>query len=137
MKTQQSFWATAEKAIHSPGCWSLNTHQMGPYTSTYTVSQPLYCVDYNVQANHCILHGLLILFQLFFPIDGEAAQLSWLRRMKIAIGIAQGLRYLHTELQPPFAISELNSSSVYVTEDFTPKVRHGFTGLFLWTFSVR
>jgi hypothetical protein len=58
--------------------------------------------------------------------------------MKIAIGIAQGLRYLHTELQPPFAISELNSNSVYVTEDFTPKVRHAFvTGLFLWLFSVR
>nr|CAJ86176.1 H0306F12.6 [Oryza sativa] len=54
--------------------------------------------------------------------DGEGAQLSWLRRMKIAIGIAQGLRYLHTELQPPFAISELNSNSVYVTEDFTPKL---------------
>ncbi|KAG2575794.1 probable LRR receptor-like serine/threonine-protein kinase At1g63430 isoform X2 [Panicum virgatum] len=53
---------------------------------------------------------------------GDGAQLSWLRRMKIAIGIAQGLRYLHTELQPPFAISELNSNSVYVTEDFTPKL---------------
>ncbi|VAH39212.1 unnamed protein product [Triticum turgidum subsp. durum] len=52
---------------------------------------------------------------------GEAAQFSWLRRMKIAIGIAQGLRYLHTESQPPFAISELTSNSVYVTEDFTPK----------------
>lgn len=50
--------------------------------------------------------------------------MSWLRRMKIAIGIAQGLRYLHTESQPPFAISELNSNSVYVTEDFTPKVLH-------------
>jgi len=57
-----------------------------------------------------------------FCLDGEGGQLSWLRRMKIAIGIAQGLRYLHTELQPPFAISELNSNSVYVTEDFTPKV---------------
>ncbi|VAH39210.1 unnamed protein product [Triticum turgidum subsp. durum] len=53
---------------------------------------------------------------------GEAAQFSWLRRMKIAIGIAQGLRYLHTESQPPFAISELTSNSVYVTEDFTPKL---------------
>lgn len=42
--------------------------------------------------------------------------------MKIAIGIAQGLRYLHTELQPPFAISKLNSNSVYITEDFTPKL---------------
>ena len=59
---------------------------------------------------------------VFLALDGEAAQFSWLRRMKIAIGIAQGLRYLHTESQPPFAISELNSNSVYVIEDSTPKV---------------
>ena len=42
--------------------------------------------------------------------------------MKIAIDIAQGLRYLYTESQPPFAISELNSNSVYVTEDFIYKL---------------
>ncbi|KAJ0963804.1 hypothetical protein J5N97_028926 [Dioscorea zingiberensis] len=53
---------------------------------------------------------------------GEECQLSWLRRMKVAIGIARGLKYLHTELQPPFSISDLNSNSVYLTEDFSPKL---------------
>ncbi|KAB5573588.1 hypothetical protein DKX38_000782 [Salix brachista] len=53
---------------------------------------------------------------------GEGCQLSWTRRMKIVIGIARGLKYLHAELDPPFTISELNSSSVYLTEDFSPKV---------------
>ncbi|KAF8413155.1 hypothetical protein HHK36_001130 [Tetracentron sinense] len=53
---------------------------------------------------------------------GEGCQLSWTRRMKIVIGIARGLRYLHTELDPPFTISELNSSAVYLTEDFSPKL---------------
>ncbi|KAJ6840773.1 putative LRR receptor-like serine/threonine-protein kinase [Iris pallida] len=53
---------------------------------------------------------------------GEGYQLSWLRRMKIAIGVARGLRYLHTELQPPFTMSELNSSAVYLTEEFSPKL---------------
>ncbi|KNA25639.1 hypothetical protein SOVF_004690 [Spinacia oleracea] len=53
--------------------------------------------------------------------DGEGCQLSWTRRMKIIIGIARGLRDLHTELNPPFTISELNSSAVYLTEDFSPK----------------
>ncbi|KAM0826640.1 hypothetical protein ACQ4PT_051506 [Festuca glaucescens] len=62
----------------------------------------------------------------------EAAQFSWLRRMKIAIGIAQGLRYFHTELQPPFAISEMNSNSVYVIEDFTPKVPHAFLAVYTY-----
>nr|GMD78773.1 probable LRR receptor-like serine/threonine-protein kinase At1g63430 [Ipomoea batatas] len=53
---------------------------------------------------------------------GEACQLSWTRRMKIVIGIAKGLKYLHTELNPPFTISELNSNAVYLTEDFSPKL---------------
>ncbi|CAO2819909.1 unnamed protein product [Amaranthus hypochondriacus] len=54
--------------------------------------------------------------------DGEGCQLSWTRRMKIIIGIARGLRYFHTELDPPFTISELNSNAVYLTEDFSPKL---------------
>lgn len=52
----------------------------------------------------------------------EGCQLSWTRRMKIVIGIAKGLKYLHTEIEPPFTISELNSSAVYLTEDFSPKL---------------
>ncbi|KAK1436214.1 hypothetical protein QVD17_01992 [Tagetes erecta] len=52
----------------------------------------------------------------------EGCNLSWTRRMKIIIGIAKGLRYLHTEVEPPFTISELSSSAVYLTEDFSPKV---------------
>lgn len=53
---------------------------------------------------------------------GEECQLSWTRRMKIVIGIAKGLMYLHTEIEPPFTISELNSGAVYLTDDFLPKL---------------
>lgn len=42
--------------------------------------------------------------------------------MNIILGIARGLKYLHSELQPPFTISELNSGAVYLTDDFSPKV---------------
>ncbi|XLT02845.1 hypothetical protein HN51_052196 [Arachis hypogaea] len=38
------------------------------------------------------------------------------------IGIARGLKYLHTKIEPQFTISELNSSAVYLTEEFSPKV---------------
>lgn len=46
--------------------------------------------------------------------------------MKIVLGIAEGLKYLHSELDPPFTISELNSNAVYLTEDFSPKVSERF-----------
>ncbi|XP_071692864.1 probable LRR receptor-like serine/threonine-protein kinase At1g63430 [Rutidosis leptorrhynchoides] len=52
----------------------------------------------------------------------EGCQLSWTRRMTIIIGIAKGLKYLHTEIEPVFTISELNSSAVYLTDDFSPKL---------------
>ncbi|KAL1569061.1 putative LRR receptor-like serine/threonine-protein kinase [Salvia divinorum] len=53
---------------------------------------------------------------------GEACQFSWTRRMRILIGIARGLKYLHSELDPPFTISDLSSSSIYLTDDFSPKL---------------
>ncbi|KAG6397039.1 hypothetical protein SASPL_143200 [Salvia splendens] len=53
---------------------------------------------------------------------GEACQFSWTRRMRILIGIARGLKYLHSELDPPFTISDLNSSSIYLTDEFSPKL---------------
>ncbi|WOG90255.1 hypothetical protein DCAR_0209498 [Daucus carota subsp. sativus] len=52
----------------------------------------------------------------------EGCQLSWTRRMNIVVGIAKGLKYLHTEILPPFTISEFNSSAVYLTDDFSPKL---------------
>ncbi|VVB09480.1 unnamed protein product [Arabis nemorensis] len=53
---------------------------------------------------------------------GEGSLVSWAKRMKIVTGIARGLKYLHTELDPPFTVSELNSNAVYLTEDYTPKL---------------
>ncbi|KAF5786439.1 putative protein kinase RLK-Pelle-LRR-VI-2 family [Helianthus annuus] len=52
----------------------------------------------------------------------EGCHLSWSRRMNIIVGVAKSLRYLHTEIEPPFTISELNSSAVYLTEDFSPSL---------------
>ncbi|GMY29529.1 probable LRR receptor-like serine/threonine-protein kinase At1g63430 [Fagus crenata] len=55
--------------------------------------------------------------------DGEGCQFSWTRRMEIIIGVSRKLKYLHTELiEPPFTISELNSSAISLTEDFSPKL---------------
>ena len=118
MRIQESYWGIAERAIHLLGCWFLNTHQMGHCMSTSIVSKAsyLYAVGY-------LQHVSATETQTFFiAVDEEGCQLSWKRRMKIVVGIARGLKYLHTDLDPPFTISELNSSAVYLTEDFSPKV---------------
>lgn len=46
--------------------------------------------------------------------------------MKTAVSIAQALRYLHAEVDPPFILSDLHSNAVYFTEDFVPKVNQSF-----------
>lgn len=53
---------------------------------------------------------------------GEAWQLGWSARMKIIVGVAHGLRYLHHELVPPVVMLDLDSNGVYLTEDFSPKL---------------
>ncbi|XAR55057.1 Non-specific serine/threonine protein kinase [Bertholletia excelsa] len=53
---------------------------------------------------------------------GEGCHLSWTRRMRIIIGIARGLKYLHTEINPPFTVSRLDSNAIYLTEDFSPQL---------------
>lgn len=53
---------------------------------------------------------------------GEPGQLSWSARMKIIVGVAHGLQYMHHELVPPVAILDLDSNAVYLTEDFSPKL---------------
>ncbi|KAJ0513850.1 putative protein kinase RLK-Pelle-LRR-VI-2 family [Helianthus annuus] len=71
----------------------------------------------------CVLFVFLIKRSAFiFTVDKEGCHLSWSRRMNIIVGVAKSLRYLHTEIEPPFTISELNSSAVYLTEDFSPSV---------------
>lgn len=89
-------------------------HQMARYMSTFIVSRVPFCFYLLFQIhyfgdNFCVL------------ADGEGS-LSWTRRMNIILGMARGLKYLHSEVQPPFTISELNSGAVYLTDDFSPKV---------------
>ncbi|KAG2323667.1 hypothetical protein Bca52824_016880 [Brassica carinata] len=50
----------------------------------------------------------------YLSTSTQAALVTWERRMKIVIGIARGLKYLHMELDPPFTISELSSNAIYL-----------------------
>ncbi|KAJ0979306.1 hypothetical protein J5N97_014780 [Dioscorea zingiberensis] len=51
----------------------------------------------------------------------EAEHLDWAARLRIAMGIAYCLEYMQ-QLEPPILVQNLNSSSVYLTEDYAAKV---------------
>ncbi|KAK1428650.1 hypothetical protein QVD17_17489 [Tagetes erecta] len=51
----------------------------------------------------------------------EAEHLDWSTRLRIAMGIAYCLEYLH-ELNPPISHKNLKSSSIYLTEDYAAKI---------------
>lgn len=51
----------------------------------------------------------------------EAEHLDWSSRLRIAMGIAYCLEHM-LQLDPPIVVRNLNSSSIYLTEDYAAKV---------------
>lgn len=52
----------------------------------------------------------------------KIASLSWCARMKIALGAARGLAYLHEDSSPRVIHRDFKSSNILLENDFTPKV---------------
>lgn len=48
--------------------------------------------------------------------------LDWTTRVRVIMGIAYCLQYMHHDLNPPVAHSHLTSTSVFLTDDYAPKV---------------
>ncbi|KAL4652543.1 hypothetical protein ACB092_01G241000 [Castanea dentata] len=55
-------------------------------------------------------------------VDKETAPLDWAARMKIALGAARGLAYLHEDSSPRVIHRDFKSSNILLEHDFTPKV---------------
>lgn len=69
-----------------------------------------------------LLDDLTCLFSLHSGIDKEIAPLDWCARMKIALGSARGLAYLHEDSSPRVIHRDFKSSNILLEHDFTPKV---------------
>ncbi|KAK9275310.1 hypothetical protein L1049_022573 [Liquidambar formosana] len=65
--------------------------------------------------------NLSLLSHLHGQFAGEV-QLDWKRRMKIAIGSAEGLLYLHHEVTPHIIHRDIKASNVLLDSDFEPLV---------------
>ncbi|ONK81021.1 uncharacterized protein A4U43_C01F24380 [Asparagus officinalis] len=73
------------------------------------------CLVYELIPNGSVeshLHGL----------DKETSPLDWNARMKIALGAARGLAYLHEDSSPRVIHRDFKSSNILLEHDFTPKV---------------
>lgn len=54
--------------------------------------------------------------------DKRSGPLDWDARLKIALGAARGLAYLHEDSNPRVIHRDFKASNVLLEEDFTPKV---------------
>lgn len=52
----------------------------------------------------------------------EFEHLDWMVRMRIIMGIAYCLQHMHHELNPPVAHPDLQSSSIFITDDYAGKI---------------
>eukprot|EP00249_Psilotum_nudum_P020152 c27579_g1_i1 orf=624-1718(-) len=86
-----------------------------------------YCVDGNLRvlayefatmgSLHDILHG-----RKGVQNAQPGPVLEWMQRVKIAVGAAKGLEYLHEKSQPPIIHRDIRSSNVLLFDNFTAKI---------------
>ncbi|CAM6113225.1 unnamed protein product [Calypogeia fissa] len=62
------------------------------------------------------------LFHMLHEENKNEPRLNWRQRLRIAIGIANGLRYLHHSCNPPIIHGDLTSADVLLTQDFAAKI---------------
>ncbi|XP_035547320.1 probable serine/threonine-protein kinase PBL21 [Juglans regia] len=55
-------------------------------------------------------------------LDPEKEPLSWNTRIKIAVGAARGLEYLHCKANPPVIYRDLKSANILLDNEFNPKL---------------
>nr|GEW28496.1 probable serine/threonine-protein kinase PBL21 [Tanacetum cinerariifolium] len=64
-------------------------------------------------------HKLIFLFS---DLEPDQEPLDWHTRLKIAVGAARGLEYLHCKANPPVIYRDLKSSNILLDNDFNPKL---------------
>ncbi|XP_077246857.1 putative serine/threonine-protein kinase PBL21 isoform X4 [Tasmannia lanceolata] len=57
-----------------------------------------------------------------FDLQPDREPLGWNTRIKIAIGAARGLEYLHVKANPPVIYRDLKSANILLDNDFNPKL---------------
>ncbi|XP_022892209.1 cold-responsive protein kinase 1-like isoform X2 [Olea europaea var. sylvestris] len=79
-----------------------------------------------VQENHRILVYNYLennsLAQTLIGGRNSSIQFSWQTRVKICVGVAKGLAYLHEEVRPPIVHRDIKASNILLDKDLSPKI---------------
>ncbi|XP_057435164.1 probable serine/threonine-protein kinase PBL21 isoform X2 [Lotus japonicus] len=57
-----------------------------------------------------------------FELSHDKEPLNWSTRMKVAVGAARGLEYLHCTADPPVIYRDLKSANILLDNEFNPKL---------------
>ncbi|CAN8234448.1 unnamed protein product [Cochlearia groenlandica] len=57
-----------------------------------------------------------------YDLEPDQKPLSWSTRMKIAVGAARGIEYLHCKISPSVIYRDLKSANILLDRDFSPKL---------------
>ncbi|KAK3026793.1 hypothetical protein RJ639_040271 [Escallonia herrerae] len=79
-----------------------------------------YCIEHG---QHLLVYEYIRNVSLYDALHSEGHKtLSWGHRLRIALGTARALSYLHTACMPSFAHSNLKAGNVLLDEDLTPRI---------------
>ncbi|KAF3486725.1 hypothetical protein HID58_075761 [Brassica napus] len=57
-----------------------------------------------------------------FDLESNQEPLTWNTRIKIAVGAARGIEYLHCTANPPVIYRDLKSANILLDKDFSPQL---------------
>ncbi|KAL8492242.1 hypothetical protein ACS0TY_023761 [Phlomoides rotata] len=81
----------------------------------------LYCYFSSVDCN-LLVYEYMANGNLWDALHGGKVMLDWPRRHLIALGVAQGLAYLHHDIMPPIIHRDIKSTNILLDDDYLPKV---------------
>ncbi|CAA7026859.1 unnamed protein product [Microthlaspi erraticum] len=79
-----------------------------------------FCID---NGQHLLVYEYVGHLSLYNAMHDEVYKpLSWGLRLRIAIGVARALDYLHTSFCPPIAHSDLKATNILLDDELTPRI---------------